>query len=90
MLVPSPTPSLCAQLRALLARHNPLEDGVEGLYAICDGTVPKLMLLGAKLFVMPQELRRRDVPNDGSQTPSKCALVPGGGNTVDRAPKKFR
>lgn len=36
LLVPSPTPTLCAQLRAVLARHNPLEEGVEGLYAVCD------------------------------------------------------
>jgi len=36
LLVPSPTPALCAQLRAVLARHNPLEEGADGLYAICD------------------------------------------------------
>jgi hypothetical protein len=36
LLVPSPTPHLCAQLRAVLARHNPLEEGTEGLYAACD------------------------------------------------------
>ncbi|HXX67412.1 MAG TPA: hemerythrin domain-containing protein [Polyangiaceae bacterium] len=36
ILVPSPTPDLCAKLRALLARHNPLEEGAEGLYAVCD------------------------------------------------------
>jgi hypothetical protein len=36
LLVPSPTPALCARLRAVLARHNPLEEGAEGLYAACD------------------------------------------------------
>ena len=36
LLVPSPTPTLCADLRAVLARHNPLEEGSEGLYAVCD------------------------------------------------------
>jgi hypothetical protein len=36
LLVPSPTPALCAQLRAVLARHNPLEEGADGLYATCD------------------------------------------------------
>jgi hypothetical protein len=36
LLVPSPTPLICAQLRAVLARHNPLEEGAEGLYAVCD------------------------------------------------------
>lgn len=36
LLVPSPTPGICAQLRAVLSRHNPLEEGPEGLYATCD------------------------------------------------------
>ena len=36
LLVPSPTPALCTQLRAVLARHNPLEEGADGLYATCD------------------------------------------------------
>ncbi len=36
LLVPSPTPDLCARLRVVLARHNPLEEGTEGLYAACD------------------------------------------------------
>jgi hypothetical protein len=33
----TPTPELCAQLRALLARHDPLEEGAAGLCAVCDG-----------------------------------------------------
>jgi hypothetical protein len=36
LLVPSPTPTLCTKLRAVLARHNPDEEGPEGLYATCD------------------------------------------------------
>jgi hypothetical protein len=36
LLVPSPTPALCAQLRAILVQHNALEEGPEGLYAVCD------------------------------------------------------
>ncbi len=36
LLVPSPTPEICARLRATLSKHNPLEEGAEGLYAICD------------------------------------------------------
>lgn len=36
LLVPSPTPAICAQLRDVLARHNPLEEGANGLYAQCD------------------------------------------------------
>lgn len=37
LLVPSPTPEGCDRLRDALARHNPLEEGREGLYATCDG-----------------------------------------------------
>jgi hypothetical protein len=36
LLVPTPTPALCDQLRALIARHNALEEGPAGLYATCD------------------------------------------------------
>ena len=36
LLVPSPTSAICAELRAVLVRHNPLEEGGEGLYATCD------------------------------------------------------
>ncbi|HEX8793875.1 MAG TPA: hemerythrin domain-containing protein [Polyangiaceae bacterium] len=36
LLVPSPTPEICARLRAILARHNPLEEGPDGVYATCD------------------------------------------------------
>ena len=36
LLVPSPTPQICAELRAILSRHNALEEGHEGLYAACD------------------------------------------------------
>ena len=36
LLVPSPTSTICAELRALFVRHNPLEEGPEGLYATCD------------------------------------------------------
>jgi hypothetical protein len=36
LLVPSPSPALCARLRVVLLRHNPLEEGPDGLYAMCD------------------------------------------------------
>lgn len=36
LLVPSPTPEGCAKLREVLARHNPLEEGPEGVYAECE------------------------------------------------------
>jgi hypothetical protein len=36
LLVPSPTLARIAALRELLARHNHLEEGEGGLYAVCD------------------------------------------------------
>jgi hypothetical protein len=35
-MVPTPTPAITATLRHILARHNPVEEGPEGLYAVCD------------------------------------------------------
>ncbi len=36
LLVPTPDQALCDELRATLATHNQLEEGEDGLYAICD------------------------------------------------------
>jgi hypothetical protein len=36
LLVRTPDPALLDELRSLLARHNPLEEGPDGLYAACD------------------------------------------------------
>ena len=57
LLVPSPTPELCAELRAVLAAHNPLEEGPSGLYAQCDA------LAGAEAAAIVLQLRAMpDVP----------------------------
>lgn len=36
LLVPTPDRAVCDALRLLLAEHNPLEEGRDGLYATCD------------------------------------------------------
>jgi hypothetical protein len=36
LLVPTPTPVIIAALRVILAAHNPVEEGPDGLYATCD------------------------------------------------------
>jgi hypothetical protein len=36
LLVPTPTPEIVARLQALLALHNPLEEGPAGIYAISE------------------------------------------------------
>jgi hypothetical protein len=51
LLVPSPTAALCAELRAALARHNPMEEGAEGLYATCDA------LAGDEAVALVERLR---------------------------------
>lgn len=57
LLVRSPTPALLAALRALIARHNPLEEGEEGLYAQCD------RLAGDEVSVVVERLRaQKEVP----------------------------
>jgi hypothetical protein len=36
LLVPTPTPGILAALRGILARHNALEEGPDGVYAACE------------------------------------------------------
>jgi hypothetical protein len=36
LMVPTPTPMVTATLRHILARHNPVEEGPDGVYADCD------------------------------------------------------
>jgi hypothetical protein len=36
LLVPTPTPAIRAALRGILARHNALEEGPDGIYAACE------------------------------------------------------
>jgi hypothetical protein len=57
LLVPTPTPALCDQLRALIGRHNALEEGPDGLYAKCDA------LAGADVESLVDRLRAQpEVP----------------------------
>jgi hypothetical protein len=39
LLVPTPSAGIVAALRAILARHNPLEEGPDGVYATCERLV---------------------------------------------------
>lgn len=36
LLVPTPTTAIAASLRTMLAAHNPLEEGPDGLYQACE------------------------------------------------------
>ncbi|HXJ34822.1 MAG TPA: hemerythrin domain-containing protein [Candidatus Eisenbacteria bacterium] len=37
LLVPTPTPVVASTLRRILAGHNQIEEGPDGVYAVCDG-----------------------------------------------------
>jgi hypothetical protein len=53
LLVGSPTTSRLASLRLLLGKHNALEEGLDGLYAVCDA------LAGDEASAIVEELRAR-------------------------------
>jgi hypothetical protein len=55
LLVPSPTASICDELRVLLGKHNALEEGSSGLYAICDE------LAGPEASAVVERLRAQPV-----------------------------
>lgn len=52
LLVPTPTPAIVATLRHVLDRHDAIEEGPDGLYAVCDA------LLGPDAASVVEEMRR--------------------------------
>jgi hypothetical protein len=54
LLVPTPTPAIVATLRHILGRHNEIEEGADGLYAICDRMLaPDVAPLAAEMARYP-------------------------------------
>jgi hypothetical protein len=51
LLVPSPRPAVVNALRAVLARHNAIEEGPDGVYAECD------RIIGSERVVLLSRLR---------------------------------
>ncbi len=51
LLVPSPTSRVLSALQAVLAAHNPLEEGPDGLYATCEAAA------GAEIESLAAQLR---------------------------------
>jgi hypothetical protein len=49
LLVPTPTPAIGATLRHVLERHNAVEEGPDGLYAICDRLLPDVAAMVAEM-----------------------------------------
>jgi hypothetical protein len=55
LLVPTPTPAIVHALRFILARHNALEEGPDGLYATCERLAPaRASALVAELRAAPE------------------------------------
>ena len=55
LLVPSPSQHIVAGIGKVLAEHNPLEEGAEGMYQVCEelvGTKAKAML--AQIMALPE------------------------------------
>lgn len=56
LLMPTPTADIVATLHTILEQHNLMEEGPEGLYAICD------RLAGAEVEPLLTKLRRTQEP----------------------------
>ncbi len=55
LLVPTPTPVVVATLRHVLAQHNPIEEGPDGLYATCDALLaPRAAEIVAEMESYPE------------------------------------
>jgi hypothetical protein len=55
LLVPTPTPSIIAALESILTAHNAIEEGSDGLYALCEQLVgTEAAALLARLQVVPE------------------------------------
>jgi hypothetical protein len=55
LLVPSPTTAIVDTLRAILDRHNPVEEGADGVYAQCDRLLaPRAAELVARMAAYPE------------------------------------
>lgn len=79
LLVPTPTPAIVTTIRAIISEHNALEEGPDGVYAMCDA------LAGAEADALVARLRAApEVPvsphNDGPlvMTATRRALARAG------------
>ena len=65
LLMPTPTPQILATIRRILSDHNPLEEGPEGLYSLCDRLPTDEMeplLAALQAAPLPIVMRHSDSP----------------------------
>jgi hypothetical protein len=68
LLVPSPTRAIVRAIRGILARHNPIEEGPEGVYADCE------RLAGADLDTLMSALKAFAVVPVSAHVDSELAM----------------
>jgi hypothetical protein len=87
LLMPTPTPAIIMALRAILTRHNQLEEGPDGLYACCErlagpeaGVLLERLKAAPEVHIMPHsdsrqvyETVRRAVARAGYALPDDTA-----------------
>ncbi|MBA5870172.1 MAG: hemerythrin domain-containing protein [Nitrospira sp. CR2.1] len=65
LLMPTPTPQILATIRRILSDHNRLEEGPEGLYALCDrlpAAEMEPLLAALRAAPLPIVMRHSDSP----------------------------
>jgi hypothetical protein len=79
LLVPTPTPPILRALRGILARHNALEEGPDGVYAACErlaGT--EIAALAAALDAAPEVRVNPHVDSELAMNAARRALARAG------------
>jgi hypothetical protein len=79
LLVPFPRPAVVNALRAVLAQHNAIEEGPDGVYAECDRIVgPKRAVLLNRLQVAAEVPVANHVDSEKVEASARRALARGG------------
>jgi hypothetical protein len=78
LLVPTPTRAIVATIRDILARHNPIEEGAEGLYDLCDAVLaPRAAEIVGRMDAYP--------PVPASPHNDAPGVMPAVGRALERA-----
>lgn len=79
LLVPTPRPAVASALKAVLAKHNAIEEGASGVYAECDRIAgPEAGSLLARLRSAPEVPAAVHVDSERVEASARRALVRAG------------